>query len=309
MIVALAGGVGAARFLRGLAEIVPQEDITVIVNTGDDIELFGLHVSPDIDIIMYTLAGIVDPEKGWGILGDTFRCLDTLERYGLETWFRLGDRDLATHIYRTQLLRNGLTLSEVTSRLYRLLGLKLRILPMSDDPIETMIVTEDGTMHFQEYMVKRRTEPVVTDVKFRGVEKTKPASGVIEAIMEADGIVICPSNPIVSIGPILALKGVRTALRKGKTRIVGISPIVGGATIKGPADKLMKALGIEVSAYGVAELYRDFLGGFVIDNVDRHLKEHIETLGMKVVVTNTIMRDLKVKIKLAETALQALGLR
>lgn len=309
MILALAGGVGAARFLQGLVEIVPEEEITVIVNTGDDIELFGLHVSPDIDIIMYTLAGIVDPEKGWGILGDTFHCLDTLERYCLETWFRLGDRDLATHIYRTQLLRKGLTLSEVTSKLYRSLGLKLRILPMSDDPVETMIATEDGTIHFQEYMVKRRTEPTVLDVKFRGVEKTEPAPGVIEAIMEADGIVICPSNPIVSIGPILALKGVRAALRKRKTKIAGVSPIIGGATVKGPADKLMKALGIEVSAYGVAELYKDFLGGFVIDNVDRHLKERIETLGMKVVVTNTIMGDLKVKIELAETVLQALRLR
>ncbi|MDH5390863.1 MAG: 2-phospho-L-lactate transferase, partial [Candidatus Bathyarchaeota archaeon] len=198
MITVLAGGVGAARFLQGLVNVVPEKDITVIVNTGDDIELYGLHISPDLDIIMYTLAGIVDEEKGWGIRGDTFRCLDMLRRYGHEPWFSLGDKDFATHVYRTHLLKGGLSLSEVTKRLCQKLGLELKILPMTDNRFETKVVTAAGTMHFQEYFVKRRAQDEVIDVTFEGVEKARPAPGVVDSILSSDAIIVCPSNPIVS---------------------------------------------------------------------------------------------------------------
>ncbi len=300
MIVALAGGVGAARFLQGLVRVVEPEDITVIVNTGDDVEFHGLHISPDVDIVLYTLAGIVDEEKGWGIKGDTFHCLEMLGLYGQETWFKLGDRDLATHIYRTMLLRQGLTLAEVTDRIRSALGVRVRVLPMSNEPVRTMILTDEGLMHFQEYLVKRGARDRVLEVRFEGVEEARPTPGVLEAIEEAEGVVVCPSNPIVSIGTILAVRGVRKALRRTAATVVGISPIVGGKPVKGPADKLMEGLGLEVSAYGVAQLYQDFLDWFVIDEVDGRLKERIEDLGIKVVVTNTIMRTLEDKVRLAE---------
>ncbi|MFQ6084889.1 MAG: 2-phospho-L-lactate transferase [Candidatus Bathyarchaeia archaeon] len=307
MIVALAGGVGAAKLLLGLIQVVPQKDLTVIVNTGDDIVLHGLHISPDIDIILYTLSGIVDEEKGWGIRGDAFDCLGMLGRYGEETWFQLGDADLATHIYRTRLLREGLSLSEATSRLCRWLDLETEVLPMSNERLETRIATDEGIMHFQEYLVKRGAEPVVRGVEFAGREEAKPAPRVIESISSANGVIVCPSNPVVSIGPILAIRGIRKAVERTRAPIVGVSPIVKGAAIKGPADKLMRSLGIEVSAYGVAHLYRDFLDGFVIDNADRRLKGKIEALGVRVAVTNTIMRNLRDKVSLAQVVLGLLG--
>ncbi len=303
MITALAGGVGAARFLQGLVKLVNEEELTVIVNTGDDIELYGLHISPDLDIVMYTLAGIVDEEKGWGVKGDDFHCLEMLREYGYETWFKLGNKDLATHIHRTYLLKSGLKLSEVTSKLCQALGLKVKILPMSDDKIETMIVTNRGTMHFQEYLVRRGAEDSVVNVKFEGVERTNPAPNVLNSILNSDAVVICPSNPIVSIGTILSVKGVRDALRETGARVIAISPIVGGAPIKGPADKLMRGLGLEVSAYGVASLYKDFLDDFIIDIIDKAQKPRIETLGLNVVVTNTIMKSLQNKIQLAKVVL------
>ena len=309
MITALAGGVGAARFLQGLVEAVPEKEITVVVNTGDDIELHGLYICPDLDIIMYTLAGIVDEEKGWGIRGDTFHCLETLEKYGCETWFKLGDRDLATHLYRTQMLNNGISLSEITHRLCQSLGLKLKILPMSDEKVETRIVTDAGTMHFQEYLVKRGAQDRVTGVVLEGVEKARPAPGVIDSIFNSEAIFICPSNPIVSIGTILSLKDVRQALKETKAKVAAISPIVGGAPVKGPADRLMHGLGLEVSAYSVACLYRDFLDVFVLDQVDRVEKKRIEGLGLQVIVTNTLMKSLEGKVRLAETALKSVGLR
>ncbi|MEM2669756.1 MAG: 2-phospho-L-lactate transferase [Candidatus Bathyarchaeia archaeon] len=305
MITALAGGVGAAKFLSGLIKIVPEEELTVIVNTGDDIELFGLHISPDLDIVTYTLAGIVDEEKGWGIKGDTFHCLEMLRRYGYETWFNLGDRDLATHIHRTILLGSGLKLSEVTKDICRRLGLKVNILPMTDDRFETWIETNAGLMHFQEYLVKRGAKDRVLGVKYIGVESASPAEGVIESILESELIIICPSNPIVSIGTILSLRGVREALRKTQARKVAISPIVSGAPIKGPADKLMSGLGMEVSAFSVAYLYRDFLNIFVLDQLDVGEKDRIERLGIKAILTNTIMRTLEDKINLAKTVLEA----
>ena len=309
MITTLAGGVGAARFLQGLVHVVPPEEIVTIVNTGDDIEFYGLHISPDVDIVTYTLAGIVDEEKGWGIRGDTFNCLDMLRKYGYETWFMLGDKDLATHIHRTLLLKSGLKLSEVTEKIRKALGVKVKIIPMTDDRVQTKIVTNVGEMHFQEYLVKRKTQDPVLGVKFEGIERAEPAPGVIEAILNANGIIICPSNPIVSIGPILSIKGVREALKKTKAKTVAISPIVGGAPIKGPADKLMRGLGIEVSALGVAKIYKDFLDTLIIDNVDRDLKPRIEEIGVKVHVTNTIMKTLQNKMKLAKETLKLLELK
>jgi len=309
MITALAGGVGAARFLQGLVKVVPEEEITVIVNTGDDIELYGLHISSDIDIIMYTLAGIVDEEKGWGLRGDTFHCLDMLRKYGHETWFNLGDRDFATHIYRTHLLRSELPLSEVTKTLCQNLGLKVKILPMTDGKFETKIVTPRGIMHFQEYLVKRKAQDEVVDILFEGAKEAKPAPGVVDSILNAEAVVICPSNPIVSIGTILSLKDIRKALEKTKAKVAAVSPIVGGSPVKGPADKLMRGLGLDVSAYAVAHIYRDFLDAFVIDQADRTEKEQIERLGLRVVVTDSIMRSLDDKVRLARVTLRSVGVR
>lgn len=303
LIVALAGGVGAARFLTGLVRLIKQEALTVIVNTGDDIELYGLHISPDIDIVTYTLAGIVDEEKGWGIKGDTFHCLETLGKYGCETWFNLGDKDLATHIHRTYLLKKGLELSEITAKICGALGLKVKILPMTNDRFETRIITREGSIHFQKYLVKRDARDEVLGVEFVGAQDAKPAPGVIDSILNAEGVIVCPSNPIVSIGTILSIKGVRNALKKTKARVIAISPIVGGVPLKGPADKLMLGLGLEVSAYSVASLYKDFLDDFVIDVKDEAQKALIETLGINVVVTNTIMKSLQDKIKLAKVVL------
>ena len=306
MVCTLAGGVGAARFLQGLARVVPEEQITTIVNTGDDLELHGLYISPDLDIVMYTLAGLVDEEKGWGIQGDTFNCLEILGKYGHETWFRLGDKDLATHIRRTWLMSEGLTLSEATRLLCWSLGVKIRLLPMTDDRVRTIIRTPVGLMDFQEYLVKRMAQDEVLEIIFEGSELAKPAGGVVEAILNCNGIIVCPSNPLVSIGTILSLKGIRDALMKTDSSVVAISPIVGGKPIKGPADKLMRGVGLKVSAVQVAELYKDFLDVFIVDTVDRELKSEIEKLGMGVVCTNTIMRTQDDKISLARVAIEAL---
>ena len=305
MITALAGGVGAARFLTGLVKLVNEEDLSIIVNTGDDIELFGLHVSPDVDIVTYTLAGIVDEEKGWGIKGDTFHCLEALRRLNQEVWFALGDRDLATHIFRTNLLKGGRKLSEVTAEVARALGLKMAILPMTDDKFETRILTANGSLHFQEYLVKRGSKDKVLGVEFLGADNAKPAAGVIDAVMNAKLVIVCPSNPVVSIGSILAVKGVRDALKQTNAKKVAISPIVAGAPIKGPADKLLRGLGLEVSAYSVAKLYADFLDTFILDTADSAEKEKIEKLGVEVKVANTIMRTFEDKVRLAETVIES----
>ena len=299
MITALAGGVGAARFLSGLVRVVSEKELVVVVNTGDDIGLYGLHVSPDIDTVTYTLAGVVDEAKGWGIKEDTFHCLEMLRSFGYETWFNLGDKDFATHLHRTSLLRRGLKLSEATAEMCRVFGLKVRVLPMTDDSFETWVQTEAGLMHFQEYMVKRGAKDAVSSVKLIGVETAAPAPGVIDSILESQLVIVCPSNPIVSIGTILSIRGVREALERSSARKIAISPIVAGAPLKGPADKLMKGLGLEVSAYSVAHLYRDFLDTFVLDVADENEKERIEELGIKVVVANTIMKTLEDKIRLA----------
>jgi len=305
MITALAGGVGAAKFLQGLVKVYPEKDTTIIVNTGDDIELYSLHISPDLDIVTYTLAGIVDEEKGWGIKNDTFHWLETIQKYGYETWFKIGDKDLATHIYRTQLLKEGYSLTEITSKLCCHLSLGIKILPMTNNLFQTKIVTDKGTMNFQEYMVKRGAQDKVTNVIFDGVEKAQPAPGVINAVLDAKLVIICPSNPIVSIGPILSVKNVKKALTETKAKVVAISPIIQGAPLKGPADKLMRGLGLKVSAYSVANLYRDFVDAFIIDNMDQDEEKRIEKLGLKVVATNTIMKNLQDKMRLAETTIKS----
>jgi LPPG:FO 2-phospho-L-lactate transferase len=305
VIVALAGGVGAAKLLRGLVKVVSPRNLVIVGNVGDDVELYGLHISPDLDIIMYTLAGIVDEAKGWGVAGDTFQCLEMLGRLGFETWFRLGDRDLAIHIIRTKMLREGLTLSQATAKLCKMLGVEANLIPASDDPVRTKVQSGDLLLDFQEYFVKRGTMDTVTNVFFEGAEKAKPAPGVIEAISDAERIIICPSNPILSIAPILSILAIRKALETSKAPILGVSPIVGGKALKGPADRIMSSMGFEVSPYGVAKFYGRLLKHFVIDEVDAEHKKRIENLGIKVTVTNTLMRSLEDSVRLAKVVMEA----
>ncbi|MBS7646733.1 2-phospho-L-lactate transferase [Candidatus Bathyarchaeota archaeon] len=303
-VVALAGGVGAAKFLRGLVKIIPPQNVVVVGNVGDDVELYGLHISPDLDIIMYTLAGIVDESKGWGIAGDTFHCLEMLGRLGFETWFKLGDKDLAIHIIRTKMLKEGYPLSQATAQLCKMLGVKAKLIPMSDDPVRTKVQAGDLLLDFQEYFVKRGTMDNVTNVFFEGAKKAKPAPGVIEAIMEAERIIICPSNPILSIAPILSISAIKKALEASKALIVGISPIVGGKALKGPADRVMASMGFEASAYGVAKFYGKILKHFIIDEIDIAHKKRIENLGIKVTTTNTVMKSIEDAISLAKVAME-----
>jgi LPPG:FO 2-phospho-L-lactate transferase len=304
LITALAGGVGAARFLTGVKKLVEEEDLSVVVNTGDDIELFGLHISPDVDIVTYTLAGIVDEEKGWGVKGDTFRCLETLKKHGQDTWFGLGDRDLATHLYRTQRLKQGFTLTQITREVCDVLGLGVKVLPMSNDKFETRVTTSEGSMHFEEYFVRRKAKDEVLSVEFVGADTAKASPGVLDAILEAETVVVCPSNPVVSIGTILSVERVRDALKRTNAHVVGVSPIVAGLPIKGPADKMLRSLGVEVSAFGVAKFYSDFLDTFVIDSKDADEKSRIENLGVNVKVTNTVMKSLDDKVALARAVLE-----
>lgn len=307
-ITALAGGVGASKLLDGLARAMPAEDLTVIVNTGDDIELFGLYIAPDLDIVTYTLAGAVNPATGWGIEGDTFHCLEAMARYGAERWFNLGDRDLATHIWRTMMLRQGRTLSETADHIRRAHGLACRIIPMTDLHTPTTIVTDEGPLHFQEYLVKRRAAPRVEGIRFENIEAAAPAPGVIEAIHESQAVIICPSNPLISIGPILAVPGIRAALGETAARVVAISPVVGGASLKGPTDRMLADLGMEVSAGQVARLYEDILDLYVLDERDSASRESIEALGIEVVVTNTVMNSAETKLALAQRTLEVCGI-
>ena len=301
-VTALAGGIGAARFLQGLVQVMNPGKLTVIVNTGDDIEFFGLHISPDIDIVIYSLAGVVNPETGWGFPNDSFACLGQLREFQYEDWFHLGDRDLATHIHRTWLLRQGWSLTQITDTIRKRFSLGPRILPMTNDSVATKIGTDKGVFHFQEYLVKRKARDRVRKVLFAGIKKAQPTREVLESIRHADGIIICPSNPIVSIGPILALNGVREALQKTRARILAISPIVAGKPIKGPAARIMSGLGMKVSATQVARIYQDFLDVFIVDQADRKLEKEIGSLGCRVVVTDTIMKNLRSKIHLARVA-------
>ena len=302
-IAALGGGVGASKLLLGLYDVLGPDALTIIVNTGDDIVLHGLKISPDLDIVTYTLAGIVDPAKGWGIRNETFHALKRLAAYGRANWFNLGDCDLATHIHRTALLEEGKTLSDAAESIRGTLGVKARILPMSDDPVPTVIESSEGRMHFQKYLVKRRAEPIVNGIRFAGAESARPAPGVLEAISEASRIVICPSNPLISIGPILAVPGVRERLRSRKADVFAVCPIVGGKSLKGPSDKMLAQLGHEVTALGVAKLYAGFTGTFVIDLVDRAQATALSALGMKVEILPTVMKTLAQKRKLARSLL------
>jgi LPPG:FO 2-phospho-L-lactate transferase len=303
-VTALAGGVGAARFLRGLARVIDPTRLCVIVNTGDDEEFFGLYVSPDLDTVTYTLANAVDQGKGWGLPEETFRCLNALGRYYSDTWFSLGDADLATHLFRTRQLRQGQSLSEVTAAIVRAWGVQATLLPMSNDPVRTIVHTEVGALPFQEYFVKGRGEGQVRKVELRGIATATAAPGVCAAIRSSYLVIIPPSNPIVSIGPILALPGVRETLRETAAPIVAISPLVAGKPIKGPADRLLSGLGIEVSAVGVASLYRDFLDTFVIDTQDAKQLPRLERQGLAAIATDTIMKDVEKSVSLARVVVE-----
>ena len=299
-IVVLAGGVGAAKLIRGLIEVFPQENIQIIVNTGDDIELFGLKICPDLDIITYTVAGVVDEDKGWGFKGETFNCLNILEQYYNIGWFNMGDKDSATHIFRTDLFSKGFSKSEITKEICHKLGLKSEIIPMTNQWVETHIITSSGDIHFEEYFIKYRTEIDVKDVVFQNIINAKPVEGVIEKIENANVVIVCPSNPIVSIGPILKVKGIRESLIKVKSKVIAVSPLIQGAPVKGPTDKLMKALNLEVSALGVAKYYSDFIRHYVIDIRDEEIASKIEELGIKPHIFDTLMVDLQKKIDLAK---------
>jgi len=325
VITVLAGGVGAARFLQGLLAVHPPSDVTIVSNVGDDAEFFGLRVCPDIDIVLYHLAGLADEERGFGLRGDTFRTLEALARLGYDPWFRLGDRDLATCIARSDLLRRGYTISQATGEIARALGVPARILPVTDDPMRTVIRTDpsaalracpepaEGTgsdlLEFQEYFVKRGARDPVREIIFRDAETARPAPGVLEAIGNAQAVLLAPSNPLVSVGPILAVPGVREALRQTPARVAAVSPIVGGAALKGPAAQMLRDQGLEASALTIARLYRDFLDLLVIDEADAALHQQIEALGLEVAVADTIMSSMEKKAALARKVLHAAGLR
>ncbi|MHB8510910.1 MAG: 2-phospho-L-lactate transferase [Actinomycetota bacterium] len=305
VITVLAGGVGAARFLRGLSCVVDPESITVISNTGDDFHIYGAHVSPDLDIVSYTLAGIVDEERGWGIAEDTFTVLEGMRAIGIDAWFTLGDKDFATCLARASFISSGGKPSEFAARLCSKLGVAVRILPMTDDPVATYVQIGDGReIHFQEYWVRRHAQDVALGVRLHGAANATPAAGVLEALRSSDVILVAPSNPVVSIGTILSVPGIRDALVACAAPIVGISPIVGGAPVRGMADKLLGALDVEVSAPGVASLYSDFIDGFLIDLVDEELIEQTSMAGACVVASvQTMMRSLEDSAALAKAAL------
>jgi LPPG:FO 2-phospho-L-lactate transferase len=305
---ALAGGVGAAKMLRGVIRVVDPTKVTAIANTGDDVVLHGLHVSPDLDTITYTLAEAINPETGWGLAGETWNAMSALDRYKGLTWFRLGDKDLATHMYRTQRLRDGAGLCQVTEEISRSWGLELRLLPVTEDRLETRVTVEgEGEIGFQEYFVGRQHNVTVTDVRFAGAADARPGPGVLDAIATADVVLVCPSNPIVSIGPLLAVPDVRSAVEARRASAVAVSPIVAGAALKGPADRMLRELGHDASVVGVARLYRDFAATLVIDDADAELAPAVEAAGMRCVIAPTIMRSADDAAALARVALDAAG--
>lgn len=303
MIVSLAGGVGGAKMAQGLQAALPEGDLTVVVNTADDFTLYGLHIAPDLDTVMYTLAGIADPVQGWGIAGDTRNTLGAIARYGQDPWFLLGDRDLATHILRTERMRAGLPLSLVTDELAAALGIPSRIVPMSDDRVATMIDTPAGRLEFQDYFVGRRQSDRVLGVTFLGIANAQAHAGARSALRAADVIVIAPSNPIVSVAPILETPGMREEIDGSSAPLVAVSPIIGGRAVKGPAASMLESLGHEVTALGVARIYAGLVDGFVIDAVDRGLAPEIELLGMRVLVASTVMGGLEDRARLAREVL------
>ena len=308
MITVLAGGVGAARYLAGQLQVTPPTDVTAVVNVADDIELHGLHISPDIDTVIYTLSGAIDPERGWGLADETWNALSELRMLGFDAWFNLGDRDIGTHLFRTTLLREGLSLSEVTARLAAARGLCCRVLPASDERIETRVTLASGEeIGFQEYFVRLRHDVAISGVRFDGVEAARPAPGVREAIAGADVVVIAPSNPVVSIGPVLALDGVAEALAARRERTVAVSPIVAGAALKGPAARMLRELGEEASVVGVARRYRDVAGALVIDEADAELASAVADAGVRPVVAPTIMSSPEAAAELARRTVAAVS--
>lgn len=304
MILALAGGVGGAKLAAGLYQSLAPGELTVVANTGDDFDLYGLRISPDADTVLYTLAGLANPETGWGVAGDTFATLDMLARFGEEPWFRLGDRDFATHILRTQRLQLGWTPTRVLAGFTEALGVRATILPMSDSPVATLVRTPAGELAFQDYFVRRHHADDVLAVRFAGIEEATVSSEVRGAAESAAAVIFCPSNPVVSIGPILAVPGMRALLRSLAAPIIAVSPIVGGRALRGPADRMLLGLGVEVSPLGVASLYRDLLSGIIIDAEDEAEAARIEAYGMRVRVTNTIMDGEAGRRRLADEALR-----
>ena len=304
MIVVLTGGTGGAKLVEGLAQILPARELTVVVNTGDDLEWWGLHVSPDVDSVTYALAGLLSTDRGWGVEGDTFECLGVMRRMGRPAWFSIGDRDLATHLIRTELLKADKSLAEATEEIVRKFGVAATILPMSNERVETRIETPDGELGFQEYFVRERWQPEVRGVRFVGAQEAKPAPGVLEAIRDAEAIIIAPSNPVTSIGPILAVPGIREALRNSEVAIAAISPIVGGTAVSGPAGALMSAQGLPVSVAGIAQSYGDFLNTLIVDSRDAEAAVYLRGLGIEVHCTNTIMKSAADKVELARTCLR-----
>ena len=304
-VTALAGGTGAAKLLRGVVQIVEPANVTVVGNTGDDAEIWGLHVSPDLDTVTYALAGALDVARGWGRADETFHCLDAMASLGAEAWFNLGDRDLATHLVRTRALRTGRALSSITAELARQLGVSVRIVPMTDDSVRTRVETPDGWLDFQEYFVRDKAQPTVRAVAYVGAEQARPAPGVVDAIYTADVVLVCPSNPVTSIGPILAVPGVMDALGGTRARVIGVSPIVGGAPVSGPAGMLMRARGLEVSALGVAAAYAPWLDTLVIDTRDRDLEPALAGVGVRGVAADTIMTDRTSEASLARVVMAA----
>jgi LPPG:FO 2-phospho-L-lactate transferase len=306
MIVALAGGVGGARLARGLIDALAPNELAIAVNTGDDFEHLGLHISPDLDTVMYTLAGINDPVQGWGIAGETWNFMQALEQVGGEIWFRLGDRDLATHVERTRRLRANESLSAVTQHLCSRLGVQHRVVPMSDDPVRTIVHTRTGPLAFQDYFVRNRAEPAVTHIQFAGAEFATMSPGLLDALDDPalEAVIICPSNPYLSIAPILAVPQVRAALAQRRVPAVAVSPIVGGRALKGPAAKIMRELGYEPSALTVAQFYRGLIDALVLDRSDRSLCRSIEALGVRTMLTDTVMRDHRMQSSLARSVIE-----
>ncbi len=303
MVVALAGGVGGAKLAHGLYAALDAGALTVVLNTGDDFDLHGLRIMPDADTVLYTLAGLANPQTGWGIAGDSFETLGMLGRFGEDVWFRLGDRDFATHMLRTQRLRDGWTPTRVLAAFAKALGVRAALLPMCDEPVATRVRTPDGELAFQDYFVRRQHRDPVLSVRFNGIEAARVPEGVRAAVGEAEVIVFCPSNPVVSIGPILAVPGMRELIRDARAAKVAVSPIVGGRALRGPADTMLAALGVPVSPLGVATMYRGIVGGIVMDRVDADERGDIEALGMQVLVTDTVMRDEADRRRLAEETL------
>jgi len=300
MIVVFTGGTGGSKLVQGLQQVVAPGELTVIVNTGDDLDWWGLHVSPDIDSVLYALAGLLSKDRGWGVEGDSFRCLERMKQLDQPSWFSLGDLDLATHLTRTAMLRAGKTLTEATAELARKFGINARVLPMSNDRVSTLLDSANATLTFQEYFVRERHQVEVRAVRFEGADQARPAPGVIEGIQRAEAIVFAPSNPVTSIGPILAVPGIHDALRQSDAPVVAVSPIVGGAAVSGPAGKLMQMMGWPSSIAGVAKAYEDFLDVLVVDNADEDESARLRDRGLRVICTNTIMKSDGGKRALAE---------